>query len=69
MTSIGGVVLLHGGVSQYATSDTWQWGSDKWTKVQEIGPRRHGHALTYDNDRNRVVLFGGHLDQGDPGNL
>ena len=69
MTSVGGAVLLHGGVSQYATSDTWQWGSDKWTKVQEIGPRRHGHALTYDSDRNRVVLFGGHLDQGDPGNL
>ena len=69
MTSIGGVVILHGGLSSgKATNDTWQWVSDKWSKVQEIGPRRRrGHAMAYDSARNRMVLFGGHRDAGDPG--
>ena len=60
---------LHGGLSSgKATNDTWQWVSDKWSKVQEIGPRRRrGHAMAYDSARNRMVLFGGHRDAGDPG--
>src|SRR5262249_47943874 len=31
-----------------------------WTQKQDIGPKpRAGHAMTYDANRRRVVLFGG----------
>ena len=31
-----------------------------WTQKQDFGPRpRRGHAMTYDAERKRVVLFGG----------
>src|SRR5215831_16296220 len=32
-----------------------------WTQKEDTGPAaRFGHAMTYDNDRSLVVLFGGH---------
>ena len=32
-----------------------------WTQKEDIGPNpRAGHAMVYDADRERVVLFGGY---------
>lgn len=39
---------------------TWQWDGDHWTEWQDIGPApRWLHAMAYDGDRRRIVLFGG----------
>jgi len=40
--------------------DTWEWDGKRWTKMATTGPSpRNGAAMAYDQDRNRVVLFGG----------
>jgi hypothetical protein len=41
--------------------DTWEWDGANWTEVPLAkGPtRRSGHAMAYDAQRSRVVLFGG----------
>jgi hypothetical protein len=70
MTSAADGVVLHGGMAQTGYGDTWQWSSGSWSKVQDIGPwNRRGHALAYDTDRERVVLFGGQADAVDPEQL
>jgi hypothetical protein len=39
---------------------TWQLDSMHWTEWQDIGPApRKLHAMAYDSDRRRIVLFGG----------
>jgi hypothetical protein len=39
---------------------TWEWDGGLWTQRQDIGPpTRAGYDLAYDNQRERVVLFGG----------
>lgn len=39
---------------------SWQWDGQHWTEWQDIGPGpRRFHALAYDTDRRRIVLFGG----------
>jgi hypothetical protein len=39
-----------------------------WTKKQEIGPpARFGHAMAYDSNRGRTVLFGGFVGPIAPG--
>lgn len=40
--------------------DTWTWGGENWTQVEDIGPQpRSDAALAYDPPRDRTVLFGG----------
>jgi hypothetical protein len=62
----GGGTLLFGGAGsvtgQPATLSgaTWQWDGKRWTQRQDIGPSpRWGHAMAFDSDRSRTVLFGG----------
>jgi hypothetical protein len=39
---------------------TWELNDNLWTQRQNMGPpRRWGHNLAYDSQRDRVVLFGG----------
>jgi hypothetical protein len=42
-------------------STTWAWDGDCWSQLElGAGPAgRSGHAMTYDFQRQRVVLFGG----------
>jgi hypothetical protein len=65
-----GAVLLFGGVNSIdpnlpagdrrAFGDTWRWGGQAWTKIQDIGPTaRWGHGSAYRIETGRVVLFGG----------
>jgi Galactose oxidase, central domain len=52
-------ILLGGGLPGGA-AETWEWNETFWTKRQNMGPSaRGGHALAYDSDRDRTVLFGG----------
>jgi N-acetylneuraminic acid mutarotase len=41
-------------------ADTWVWDGAEWTQEQDAGPsQRDWYGMTYDDQRNRVVLFGG----------
>jgi cysteine-rich repeat protein len=56
------VAILFGGVlGSLGTSvdDTWTWNGTRWTQLTGPNPGpRSKHALTYDRDRGRVVMFG-----------
>ncbi|WP_425273152.1 hypothetical protein [Paraburkholderia steynii] len=40
--------------------DTWSWDGRFWTQRQNIGPQtRSGHAMAFDSNRKKMVLFGG----------
>ncbi|MEM7201520.1 MAG: kelch repeat-containing protein [Planctomycetota bacterium] len=59
-------VLLFGGAGPgQLLSDTWEWNGVQWT--QHVSPfeppRRHRHAMAFDEARQRFVLFGG-FDNG-----
>ena len=39
---------------------TWELDGANWTERQDIGPAaRWGHAMSFDADRARIVMFGG----------
>lgn len=58
-------VVLFGGVAtstaSFSLSDTWEWNGVSWAERNPSNrpPQRHGHAVVYDEARQRVVLFGG----------
>lgn len=56
-----GLVLFGGQIiSNTRLGDTWEWDGEVWTNRQDMGPpERSSHAMAYDVDRDRVVLFGG----------
>lgn len=46
--------------------DTWEWDGRRWEQRSVEGPSaRNGAAMTFDSNRNRVVLFGGSGATGD----
>jgi hypothetical protein len=48
------------GNRQVYFDDTWEWDGDTWVLSDGNSPTsRAGHALVYDAQRSRVVLFGG----------
>lgn len=61
-------VILFGGLSpldsanlRYEFGDTWKFIGHRWVRVypaQAPAPR-YGHAMVYDSNRDRIVLFGG----------
>ena len=60
--------ILYGGVAGVTTptsspevfGKTWEWDGRHWTALQDMGPGpRVAHAMAYDSQRERVVLFGG----------
>jgi hypothetical protein len=61
------VTVLFGGIGTAGISgmnvipgDTWQWDGSDWTQLSESGPTaRASHAMAFDSNRNRIVLFGG----------
>jgi hypothetical protein len=57
-------VVLFGGSyfagSTHYLGDTWEWNGSSWTQVSTTGPSaRSGHAMVYNGQRARVMLFGG----------
>jgi len=56
--------VLFGGVTAVGTflADTWEYDGTSWVETTPAGPSptlRRDHAMTYDAQRNRIVLFGG----------
>jgi galactose oxidase-like protein len=52
--------VLFGGEAGAKFGDTWEWNGHLWVQVADSGPSpRARHAMAYDQNRNRVVLFGG----------
>ena len=40
--------------------DTRQWAGGEWKQLQELGPApRIQHAMAFDTNQSRLVLFGG----------
>lgn len=55
-----GRTILLSNVGSHRPCDTWELDGDRWRHRQDMGPQgRSGHALAYDQERQRVVLFGG----------
>lgn len=51
-------VISFGG--RWGNSETWAFDGRDWQRLSEVGPPgRDHHAMTYDNTRGRVVIFGG----------
>ena len=61
MTGTRGRVVVFGGRNAAGLlGDTWEWDGESWTQVADSGPsKRFGHAMAFDRNRQRVVLFGG----------
>jgi hypothetical protein len=60
----GGAPTINGGTT---TDETWAWDGSNWAKLSPatMPPARWTHGMTYDEDRRRIVLFGGlATDQG-----
>ena len=70
------VVLFGGGDTQAAgiggpvtgvRKDTWEWDGHLWLQRQDIGPAgRLFHGLVFDEDRKRMMLFGGTTTDAPP---
>lgn len=59
----GGNRVLFGNTSDdnVFLADTWEWDGRKWFRIDVSGPRpRAEAAVAFDNNRGRVVLFGGY---------
>lgn len=63
-----GVVLFGGFDYPDSLSGTWRWNGKKWKQYKQAkGPdERHWHAMAFDENRNRIVLFGGQHGNGGP---
>lgn len=48
------------GPTYTAHTDTWEWNGSSWIQVTAVGPgERRAHAMAFDSQRWRTVLFGG----------
>src|SRR5215469_1962040 len=47
------------------SGETWAWDGQAWTQLADTGPspRRSASSMAYDSVRERVVLFGGDVNQ------
>jgi hypothetical protein len=58
-------IVMFGGYHRSAhgtqpLGDTWEWDGEQWRKVALDGPiPRNSAAMSYDEQRHRIVLFGG----------
>ena len=63
-------VVLFGGIkdNRFAMGEfgeTWEWDGYGWEMVSREGPTiRYAHAMAYDENRGKTVLFGGHSASG-----
>lgn len=65
MTCAAGATVLFGGLDPTGHPPklsrlTWQWDGQHWVSRQDMGPAaRWGHAIAFDEERGKIVLFGG----------
>lgn len=65
MILFGGLTATDSGTKKpYRLGDTWEWTGSRWIEryPAHAPAARSGHALVYDSNRNRIVLFGGRSD-------
>ena len=57
----GSTALDSGTKATYDLADTWEWVGDHWIRrfTAHNPGERSGHAMVYDSNRSRIVLFGG----------
>jgi len=56
------VILFGGFAPGKKFDDTWSWDGHQWELLSSSGPvARDSAAITYDNQRKCIFLFGGHL--------
>ncbi len=56
----GKIVLFGGAGISKVYGDTWEWQNDNWIRISAAGPApRTFAAMTYDNARQQIVMFGG----------
>ena len=64
------VILFGGATSAGDNRETWAYdfNTNTWTNMEPAArpSRRHSHAMAYDAESDRVVLFGGHLPAAAP---
>lgn len=60
-------IVLVGGTAGLSHADTWEWDGSNWAQRTATNnpPWRWGHAIAYDAERRRVVLFGGFPSSAD----
>ncbi|MCX7019250.1 MAG: kelch repeat-containing protein [Candidatus Sumerlaeota bacterium] len=64
------VVVLFGGaytdLTTFFLGDTWEWDGVKWIQRMPAHspPARAGHAMAFDPERGRIVMFGGNNIDG-----
>jgi hypothetical protein len=65
IATVGGILVLRGGLSAKALGDTWRWNAGACSPLQDFGPpRRSAHAKTYDSYRTQIALLGDILSRG-----
>lgn len=66
-----GTAIVFGGIYDYnpdtqsylVTHEMWEWDGTDWHKFEETDPwppKQFGHAMVYDSQRDRIVMYGGH---------
>ena len=68
MILFGGVTGIDSGTRlAYRLDDTWEWTGSHW--IQRFPAHtpvgRSAHAMVYDSNRSRIVMFGGRSDSAD----
>jgi hypothetical protein len=64
IVSFGGRV----GKDEKIINDTWEWNSNEWKDLTDpTRPARDHHAMAYDRERKRTILFGGGVFPRVPG--
>jgi hypothetical protein len=57
---LGAVSARRAAIDGTMHEDTWQWAGGEWKKLEEIRPApRIQHAIAFDTNQSRLVLFGG----------
>jgi hypothetical protein len=70
--SLRGRTLLFGGYANGGVffADTWEWNGTAWANLAIAGPpARSWHAMAYDSNRHRIVIFGGQTSNLSGGHL
>ena len=64
------IIAFGGGIPDQLYDDTWAFDADTatWERMQpaEVPPPRSMHAMTYDAQADRIVMWGGFFGDGDP---
>lgn len=65
-----GMVIMFGGIAEtkiglVLAGDTWGWNGKSWQPLATTGPSpRYNHAMVWDPEGNRLLLYGGYTAPG-----